>query len=52
MSTRTMESEIRTLLDKRLGERKRELQQLAELKRRNQEAIRHAEEAKRLIERA
>lgn len=52
MMTEKTLAEIRTELDQRLAERKAASDQLAELKRENQRALRGAEQAKRILERA
>ena len=51
MTKKTL-AEIRTQLDKRLAERRSTLEQIEQLKRENAQAIRGAERAKRILERA
>jgi hypothetical protein len=51
MTDKTL-AEIRTQLDQRLAYRKAAQERLDELKRQNAKALRRAEEAKRILERA
>lgn len=51
MTEKTL-AEIRTELDRRLADREAAVERLAELKRENVRAIRRAEQAKRILERA
>jgi hypothetical protein len=52
MATEPTLGEIRDRLDRRLAERKATREQFEQLKRENAEAIRRAERAKRILERA